>query len=236
MEGNQAIRGPSAFRVGVVVMSRIGVTDPEMMRRIISATKRSESQSTEADPSRSKYDPDFVNVRNISAFEIPGFGLMQMSVADNVEGRKIVDVTRPFSQTLPSSIFLVNGPFPIPAGDFGYAQEGPIYSVKRAAGSFPVGTRIGWKADSFDATFGCLLNVVGTDDITENIVRAMADFSMLLGTVTTAIPANMAGAGEVLTTNPATTHKAKTKKTGIAVGKEVLIWPCVGEWIAAEVC
>ena len=160
---------------------------------------------------------------------------MQIKLATNQAGYKIIEVQRPFSQTFPSSVFLLNGPFPIAPNEFGTAQTGPIYSAKTST-SHSVGTRLGWTEDSFEATFGCLFSVIGTDDITTNVARVISDFSMLQGTVTTAIGANMGTAGEVQTIDPTTTHKAKTRKGAIDVGDDVYLWPSKGEWIAAKVC
>ncbi len=216
-------------------MTRVGATSPEMMRRVLSATRRVETQFGSTTSEEAFQEAGRIVVRNVSAFTIPEFGLMQIKLATNQAGYKIIEVQRPFSQSFPSSVFLLNGPFSIAPNEFGTAQSGPVYRAKTST-SHSVGTRLGWKADSFEATFGCLFSVIGTDDITTNVARVIPDFSMLHGTVTTAIAANLGTAGEVQTLDPTTTHKAKTRKGAISVGDDVYIWPSKGEWIAAKVC
>lgn len=216
-------------------MTRVGATSPEMMRRVLAATRRIETQHGSVISDDAFQEPGRIVVRNVSTFTIPEFGLMQIKLATNQAGYKIIEVQRPFSQSFPSSVFLLNGPFSIAPNEFGTAQSGPVYRAKTSI-SHSIGTRLGWKADSFEATFGCLFSVIGTDNITTNVARVITDFSMLHGIVTTAIAASMGAAGEVQTLDPTTTHKAKTRKSAIAVGDEVFLWPSKGEWIAARVC
>lgn len=217
-------------------MTRIATTSPAMMRRVIAATRQVESQQGRSTRDDSFLDPGEIVVRNVSAFTIPEFGLMQIKLSATVSEKQIVDVERPFVQaTRPSSVWLLNGPFPIEPDAFGTAQSGPDYRVKTEA-TYPLGTRLGWKVDSFNAIPGCLFTVIGTDSITTNVARVLPDFSMLHGIVTATIAANLGTAGEVVTSDPTTTHKAKTRGTAIAVDDEVYIWPSKGEWLAAKVC
>ena len=146
---------------------------------------------------------------------------------------------RPFSTAGTSSVCLVNGPYEIPAAgenSFGSAQNGPTFLLKHDGGSYPAGTRLGWKVDSFLATLGCLFSVIGSDSLDTNLVRVLLDFSAITGTVSTAIPANETGTGIVATTDPAISYPSKTQLGAIAVGATVLCVPRKGEWIAYKVC
>ena len=144
-------------------MTRIGATTPELMRRVVAATYRIEKQTSIDDANDPIRDVGRINVRNVSAFTIPEFGLMQIKSSTNQDRHTIIDVERPFSQSLPSSIFLINGPFEILASELGTAQTGPIFSVKKDSGTYVEGTRLGWTSDSFEASQGCLFTVIGVD-------------------------------------------------------------------------
>ena len=217
-------------------MTRIGAVHPDMMRRVVAATIRSESQPAAMIRDSALLNNGRIVVKNVSGETIPEYGLMQITVAADEDSLRIVEVERPFSQSHPSSIFLVNHSVEILDGELGTAQTGPVFTVRKDSGTYPAGTRMGWKANSFEATFGCLFVVLGPDYLDENLLRVLTDFSMLHGIVTTAITANLGTAGEVQTSDPTTTHKAKTRKGAIAVNDEVYIWPSKGEWIAAKVC
>lgn len=217
-------------------MTRIGAVHPDMMRRVVDATLRSESQKAAMLRESALLNIGRPVVKNVSGETIPSYGLMQITVAADQDSVRIVEVERPFSQSRPSSIFLVNHSVDILHGDMGTAQTGPVFIVRKDSGTYPAGTRMGWKTSSFEATFGCLFSVIGPDYLDENLLRVISDFSMLHGVVTATIAANLGAAGDVLTSNPTTTHKAKTRKGAIAVDDEVFIWPSKGEWIAAKVC
>lgn len=217
-------------------MTRVGATSPEMMRRVLSATRRVELQEGRKTSDENFQGTGRIVVRNVSAYTIPEFGLMQIKLAKTEGGRNVVEVERPFDQAnRPSSVWLLNGPFSIEPNEFGTAQSGPDYRVKTQA-IYPIGIRLGWQADSFQAIPGCLLTVIGTDDITTNVARVKTDFSMLHGIVTADIPANLSGEGEFQSTDPTTTHKVKTRGATVLVGREIYAWPSKGEWIVAGVC
>lgn len=215
-------------------MTRIGAVSPEFQRRIVSATQYVESQREPNGSVDIRNDTRSIVFKNASGHAIPPFGLMQIKESTAPQGRRIIEVIRPLSATGINSTFLVNNSREVANNGFGTAQSGPIYSVKKT-GLISIGHRIGWKASSFDAELGCLLLCIGPDRDTD-IIRAIADFSMLTGTVSTTIPANLSGTGEVATTSPSATYKARTRKTAIASGKEVYMWPSRGEWLALEIC
>jgi len=202
---------------------------------MLAATRQVESQRGRVTDDETFLDFGRITVKNVSAFTIPEFGIMQVVQGLTEGGRNVVEVSRPFDQTRPSSVWLLNGPFPIEPNGFGTAQSGPEYRVKTEA-AYTNGTRLGWQNGSFQAIPGCLFTMIGTDSITTNVAIVIPDSSMLHGVVSVAIAAELGTAGEVQTTGPTTTHKAKTRGAGIAIGEKVFIWPSKGEWIAAKVC
>ena len=221
-------------------MSRIGATTPAMLRRIIKSTEFVESQRAPNSADGEILEAGKLTFRNTSAFVIPPFGLMQLQANTNqAANQRVLEVKRPFAATGCSSICLVNGPYEIPAAgenSFGSAQSGPTYLLKHDGGSYPAGTRLGWKVDNFLATLGCLFCVIGSDSLDTDLVRVMLDSSTITGTVSTAIPASEAAGGIVATTNPTINYPVKTTGAEIAVNSTVLLVPRKGEWLALKVC
>jgi hypothetical protein len=217
-------------------MNRIGVTSPSMMRRIIDSTKKAETQSYGLDRESVRPESPGIAVRNTSDTTIPPYGMMQIKTNVNYAKDRVIDVEKPFRIAGFGSAALINGPFEIMASKFGAAQKGPVCLLKHDGATYPVGSRLGFKTDSFLATFGCMFSVIGPDALFTDLVRVISDFSILTGTVATTIPSNLSGTGNVTTTNPSVTYKAKTEGSSIAVGKKVLLLPCRGEWLATEIC
>lgn len=220
-------------------MPDIGFTSPAMMRRVVAATKRVEAQKGRGLDQSTQWRGERSIVRNVSSHEIPRFGLMQVKQTVIVDKVPIIEVERPFSTTIPGSIVLVNGIEPIAAGALGSPQIGPEFIIKTNGSSTPVGSRIGWTADSFLASPGCLFTVIGINDMAHlesNLVRAVFDQSVITGTVTTAIPASLGGLGVVTTTSPTQSYPAETDGAAISVGSLVVMMPRKGRWLALEVC
>ena len=216
----------------------IGVFKPETARKILQATQAWERSPTATGLDESPMARQPIVFRNNSGHEIPPYGIMQCSgkYAGTVSH---VDVARPFSQTNVSSVPLINGPVAVANGKFGTAQNGPVYRVKHdAAVTYQQGDRIGWKVDSFLATLGCLMVVLADDDVVEDCVKAMFDFSVIFGTAASTITSSTAGDVTVASPYaPATrTHKAKTRTVSISSGTNVMLFPSAGEWIALEIC
>jgi len=211
-----------------------------MMRRIIKSTEFVESQRAPNSADGEILESGKLTFRNTSSFVIPPFGLMQLQAnANQAANQRIIEVKRPFATTGCSSICLVNGPYEIPAAgenSFGSAQSGPTFLLKHDGGSYPAGTRLGWKVDSFLATLGCLFSVIGSDSLDTDLVRVMLDSSTITGTVSTTIPASEATGGIVATTNPTVSYPVKTLQAAITEGSTVICFPRKGEWIALKVC
>jgi hypothetical protein len=221
-------------------MVKKGVTSTDMLRRMIKATKEVESQRNPDTVGDRANGSGRMSFRNTSSFIVPPFGLLQLQTHTNIAGKqRMFEATRPFSASGISSVCIVNGPFDVPAvgnDSFGTAQNGPYFRIKHDGGTYPAGTRLGWKANSFLATLGCMFTVLGPDTIDTDVVCAVLDSSTITGTVTTAIPANESGFGVVATTGPSISYSVKTLVGAISVGSTVLCFPRKGEWIAVKVC
>lgn len=220
-------------------MADIGLVSVPMQRRIVAATKHIESQQGSSIDQSTQWRGERSTVRNVSSHTIPRFGLMQIKQSVIVDKRPIIEVERAYSTTIPNSIVLVNGYQEIAAGELGSPQIGPEFIIKTNGSSTPVGSRIGWTANSFLASPGCLFTVIGINDMAHleaNLVRAVFDQSSMLGTVTTAIPANLGGLGVVACTDPTQSYPAETDGAAIPVGSKVVMLPRRGRWLAMRVC
>lgn len=218
---------------------RIGVVSPEMQKRIVQATSIVESQYSRGAKHKLQWNPGYTAVLNKSGHTIPRFGLMQIKQTVSINQDPFIEVERAFSTTIPGSIVLVNGMDPIPPNEPGSPQVGPEFIIKTNGASTPVGSRIGWTANSFLASPGCLFTVIGINDMAHletNLVRAVFDQSVLTGTVTTAIPANLGGLGVVACTDPTQSYPAETDGAAIPVGSLVLMNPRKGRWLAIRIC
>lgn len=211
-------------------MTRIGAFSTSTAKRVWNATQEVEKQLDESGSLLGQRS-DVVLFQNTSGHVIPPFGLMQIDEFEMDGTRPIHKVIRPFTASDTASVFLVNGRDEVAVNKFSSAQTGPVFRVKSS--ETDAGIRIGWGTDTFEADLGCLLITLGPDS-EEGVVRAMADFSVLTGVVSTLIPANGAGTGIVNVGG--VSHKAKTLKGEIATTKDVIMWPREGEWLALEVC
>lgn len=215
----------------------IGVFKPETARKILQATQAWERSPTATGLDESPMARQPIVFRNNSGHEIPPYGLIQSNgkYAGTVSH---IDAIRPFSQSAVSTVPLVNGPVAVADGKFGTVQNGPVYRVKHDASvTFLPGDRIGWKVDSFLATLGCLMVVLGTDEVVDDCVKAMFDHTPLTGVSATSI--TVATAGDVTVSSGISgnkTYKAKTVNGTILTGASVILMPVRGEWIALEIC
>ena len=215
----------------------IGVFKPETARKILQATQAWERSPTAVGLDESPVGRLPIVFRNNSGHEIPPYGLMQCS--GEFQGTvSHVNVDRPFVQVNVSSVPLVNGPVAVPDGKFGTAQNGPVYRVVHDASvTYEPGDRIGWKTDSFLATLGCVMTILGKDEVVENCVKAMIDHTPIIGTASSSI--SVATEGYVVVDSGVSgtkTHKAKTVNGTILTGASVILMPVRGKWIALEIC
>lgn len=216
----------------------IGVFRPETARKILQATQAWERSPATVGSDDTPTGRLPIVFRNNSGHEIPPYGLVQ---ADGLYAGTIshINVIRPFSQSSVSTVPLINGPVAVPDGKFGTAQNGPVYRVKHdGALTYQAGDRLGWKADSFLATLGCLLVVLSADEVLEDCVKVMFDSSTMFGVAAATLTSSTAGNVTVATPySPVTRmHKAKTKGASVSSGTSVIMYAAAGEWIAMEYC
>jgi hypothetical protein len=107
-----------------------------------------------------------------------------------------------------------------------------------------IGDRLGWINDSFDAGLGALFRVLGEDDIAENCLRVMLDFSSMQGQSILEIPAG--GSGFVYrrkaTVSGWATDTSKSylayndTETAVTEDSRIIMFPIDGRWVIVEVC
>jgi hypothetical protein len=179
-------------------------------------------------------------VYNDSAYEIPAYGLMQMTTTLNEDGRNYVKVKRPIDSTLLRCPLLINGPTAIVAGAYGCAQPGPTFRLLHDGGTYVAGDRLGAKTATFTATYGALFAVIGSDSIDTNIVRVMFDTSPFKGKtksvpLVAGVPANVYytdATGTVTTTE----YLAETDGSEIPANSAIWLFPMYGRLVASLVC
>ncbi len=166
-------------------MSRaIGALTPDAMRSLLSRVMRLESIVSPSPDQVDQLDGG-IPFHNDTGSTIPEFGLFQAVTVDNFENSlPIIQAGKPIDDTKPLAIAFVNGPFPVLDGELGAAQYGPIFRIKHDGETYAVGDRIGWTDDSFLAKHGSLFTVIGVDDVADDVVLAVRDFSCLFGTAT----------------------------------------------------
>jgi hypothetical protein len=185
---------------------------------------------------------------NESGHEIPPYAVMQVEdYFDNGVTTHHV-VKRPFDYTACQTHLLFNGPYAVPDGERGTAQNGPIYQVvHNNAITYSIGDRMGPTANSFEVGLGSILVHLGRDDVTLRGVRVAFDYSAMSGNAAVEIPAG--GSGTFRRRRKTSTgfddltgdsFKVYTcwndSSTPIASGRRIIAWPCEGVWLATEVC
>lgn len=164
-------------------MTRIGTFNPDQAQRVWAATLAHERRGSTRPDETVFNEQEPILVRNISGHTIPPFGLMQPKACfDQPSSYNYIDVVRPFDYAANQAVVLVNGFREIEDGDYGTAQIGPVFRVTHdAAITYNAGDRLGCVNSSFLAGLGPLFRVLGEDDIAENCLRVMLDFSIMQG-------------------------------------------------------
>lgn len=182
--------------------------------------------------------------KNNSGAEIPAYGVMQASgTTENVLNYLIVE--RAYDYAACQGVTLFNGPFAVPDGEFGTAQNGPVYiAVHDAAITYNVGDRMGWKSGAFTLALGAPLVYLGADDVVTNGCRVMFDYSCMVGQSVLAIAAGASGTvrrrkadGSGFATDTTRSYTAYNDSgTEVASDSRILMFPIDGRWVIVEVC
>jgi hypothetical protein len=177
---------------------------------------------------------------NDTGHEIPPYGVLQVKTVRDV-ATTFHDVKRPYDYDACQTTMLINGPYAVAVSERGTAQDGPVYRVIHDGGTYAVGDRLGWTANSFQVSLGCLLVNLGADMVTENCLRVAFDYSAMTAVANGAI----SGTGLVhrrkrtiggFTTDTSKSYPVVSDSSAIASGARVHCWPCDGVFIAVEVC
>jgi hypothetical protein len=228
-------------------MSRFGIFDLDKSQRIWAATLAQERSGSVRPDERLFNEPEAILVRNTSGHVIPPFGLMLPKACyDQPSSYNYIDVVRPFDYDANLAVVLVNGFNEIPDGEFGTAQNGPVFRVTHdAAITYNVGDRLGCVDNSFLAGLGPLFRVFGTDDIADNCLRVMLDFSLMMGQSISTIADGAAGTiyrrkrvtGGGWTTDTSKAYPARND-TGSSIAGNQRLWaePCDGIFSIVRIC
>ena len=227
-------------------MTRLGAFTPEQSQRIWAATQAIERGLNLRPDERIFEEPEDIIVRNQSAEIIPAYGLMQMSnTFDRPGNLNYVDVVKPIDYAANQAVILINGPREIEVDGYGSAQVGPIFRlIHDGAITYQVGDRLGCVDDSFLAGLGPLFRVLGEDDIAENCLRVMFDFSMMMGQSVLSIADGASGlvrrrklGSGGWSTDTSKSYPARND-TGSAISADsrLLCMPCDGIFSIVQVC
>jgi hypothetical protein len=182
-------------------------------------------------------------VRNDSGQTIPPYAFMQATGTVNVtDSFCYVTVKQPTDTTTQLHCpLLINGIYEIPNGDYGVAQNGPVFSLwcdtTRVAGD-----RLGPRPDEWYSQLGSMYAVIGEDEtaIETDVYKVMFDTSTARGkTVSGGITAGATGtvklykADGTLGTNE---YTAETVVSSIAADTEILLFSQYGRWFAVGLC
>ena len=219
-------------------MSRFGIFDLDKSQRIWAATLAHERGGVSRPDELLFNEPEAILVRNTSGHTIPPFGLMlPKDCFDQPASYNYIDVVRPFDYDANLAVVLVNGFNEIPDGEFGTAQNGPVFRIVHdGAISYQVGDRLGCVDNSFLAGLGPLFRVLGDDDIATNCLRVVPDFSIMMGQSVLAIPNGASGVirRRILGSGGWTTDTSRSyparNDTGSAIDADsrLLALPCDG--------
>jgi hypothetical protein len=228
-------------------MTRIGTFDPDRAQRVWAATLAYELGGSARPDERLFSEQEPILVRNTSGHTIPPFGLMlPKDCFDQPSSYNYIDAVRPFDYDANLAVVLVNGFNEIPDGEFGTAQNGPVFRVVHdAAITYSVGDRLGCVDNSFLAGLGPLFRVLGEDDIAENCLRVMSDFSLMMGQSISSMADGAAGtiyrrkrvAGGAWSTDTSKSYPARND-TGSSIPANSRLWaePCDGIFSIVRVC
>ena len=191
-------------------------------------------------PDDLQFDRKPIHFYNDTGHEIPPYGVLQVETVRDI-ATTFHDVKRPFDYDACQTTMLINGPYAVAVGERGTAQDGPVYRVIHDGGSYAVGDRLGWKADSFEVTLGCLLVNLGADMVAEDCLRVAIDYSAMsavangnIGTTGLAHRRKRTSGG--FTTDTSKSYPVVSDGSTILSGARILCWPCDGVFVAVEVC
>lgn len=227
-------------------MTRIGAFTPDQAQRVWASTLAHERGRPTRPDNRLFNEQEPILVRNTSGHTIPPFGLMQPKVCfDASASYNYIDVVRPFDYDANQAIVLVNSFNEIEDEDYGTAQNGPVFRVTHDDSiTYNVGDRLGCVDASFLAGLGPLFRVLGEDDISENCLRVMLDFSVMMGQSILPIADGASGVirRRVLGSGGWTTDTTKSYParndtgTSIDASSRLIAMPCDGIFSIVQVC
>lgn len=113
---------------------------------------------------------------NASGFKIPPYGIVLIDGTSEQNGINYLVAKRYSGSASTQSFPVVNGPYEVEDGEFGTPQLGPIYRVTHDGATYTIGSRVGWKVNSFQVTSNTNFRVLGPDDIEANCLRVARDF------------------------------------------------------------
>lgn len=164
---------------------------------------------------------------------------------DQPSSYNYIDVVRPFDYDANLAVVLVNGFNEILDTEYGTAQIGPVFRVTHdAAITYNVGDRLGCVDASFLAGLGPLFRVLGTDDIAENCLRVMLDFSVMMSQSILAIPDGASGlirrrklGASGWTTDTTKSYPARNDTgSSIDANSRIIAMPVDGVFSIVQVC
>jgi hypothetical protein len=180
--------------------------------------------------------------RNDSTETIPPYAFMQMTGTVNVTNSFCyVTVQKPISSTILRCPLLFNGIYEIASGDYGVAQNGPVFSLK--CDTIPVlGDRMGPSTNEWLGFLGSMYAVIGEDTtaIEEDVYKVMFDTSSWRGKTKTA-GLTLGTPGLVYVYGPtgtlrATEYTAEASVSSIPGDAEILLLSQYGRWLALRTC
>lgn len=116
---------------------------------------------------------DRIWFRNDSGAEVPAFGCMEVTGTVEAGGQNYVTITKPTSSAL---TYLFNGQAPVPNGEYGMAQSGPVFRCYKSTGTVTEGNRWAPTTSQWYLTKGAgQFVVLGSDDIGTDVFRVMRD-------------------------------------------------------------
>jgi len=181
-------------------------------------------------------------VRNDSGETIPPYSFMQITGTINVtDSFCYVTVRKPIHSTTLRCPLLFNGIYEIANGNYGVAQNGPVFSVK--VDTVPsLGDRMGPLTGQWIAGLGSMYAVIGEDTtaIEEDVYKVMFDTSSWFGKtkatgLTSGSPALVKvydAAGAFRTSE----YMAETRVSSIAADTDILLLSYYGRWFALGLC
>lgn len=181
-------------------------------------------------------------VRNDSGETIPPYSFMQMTGTANVTNSfSYVTVRQPIHSTILRCPLLFNGIYEIANGEYGVAQNGPVFSLKGEE-ELVLGDRMGPVSSEWFGNLGSMYAVIGKDEtaIEDNVYKVMFDTSSWLGKTKTggltlgtpALVKVYSATGALRTTE----YIAEAAVSSIPGDDEILLLSQYGRWIALRIC